>query len=493
MSRKAERQPRDDAAKPAAVAAPAAPQVAPGGAILRMYRQGLGDCLYGEIPRAQGDPFRFMIDCGLVLGAEDAKNKMTRVMEHVVASAPAGLDLLVVTHPHWDHVSGFVQADEAFKKLTARAVWVGWPENQADPDAKRLREKFASAEKAVRAGVRALRGSALGTDLAQADEAEALYDFLGAVEGDAGFAAAGGTTLDGVGAALDKAGPGRANLRYCDPTKDAPWPIPGTEARIYVLGPPRDDASLKQMDPHTANPETYSMVTLGGLEHVGAALNTLDSNLENDDGAPFKRNFAIPLDHVAGKLALTTSAPAASPAVQFLNRHYFAAEDWRRIDLDWTSELSPLALLLDRSVNNSSLVLAIELSPGGDVILLAADAQVGNWLSWLKLEWNVDGRRVTGPDLIARTVLYKVGHHASLNATLREKGVETMDRLRYAMVPVNAAEAKAKHWENNIPLASLLEALTKGGKSTVLRSDQPWAGDDPRIHADDLYYEVRLG
>ena len=54
----------------------------------------------------------------------------------------------------------------------------------------------------------------------------------------------------------------------------------------------------------------------------------------------------------------------------------------------------------------------------GPPLLFAADAQVGNWESWQTLEWKLDdGTRVTGPDLLKRTVFYKVGHHGSGNAT----------------------------------------------------------------------------
>jgi hypothetical protein len=34
--------------------------------------------------------------------------------------------------------------------------------------------------------------------------------------------------------------------------------------------------------------------------------------------------------------------------------------------------------------------------------------------------------KVKAEDLLERTVLYKVGHHASHNATLRQKGLELM-------------------------------------------------------------------
>ena len=80
---------------------------------------------------------------------------------------------------------------------------------------------------------------------------------------------------------------------------------------------------------------------------------------------------------------------------------------------------------LDNKTNNTSLVLAFELIDTHRVFLFAADAQVGNWLSWEKTNWKLKtGDVVTGPDLLARTVYYKVGHHGSQNATLEKKGLE---------------------------------------------------------------------
>ena len=161
-----------------------------------------------------------------------------------------------------------------------------------------------------------------------------------------------------------------------------------------------------------------------------------------------------------------------------------------RDDRDWLQDTSGFALLLDRAVNNSSLVLAIELEPGGDVLLFAADAQVGNWMSWLDLKWDMDGRTVTGPDLIARTIAYKVGHHASLNASLAENGVAKMDQLRFSLVPVDAQEAIARKWGNNIPYPKLLDALTKSGRATVLRSDTDLAQANPAINSSALFHEI---
>ena len=92
--------------------------------------------------------------------------------------------------------------------------------------------------------------------------------------------------------------------------------------------------------------------------------------------------------------------------------------DWRRIDRDWLYSAEQLALDMSDYTNNSSLVLAFELGKGGKVLLFAADAQRGNWKSWAKKGWTEGGKKVTVKNLLSRTVLYKVGHHGSHNATL---------------------------------------------------------------------------
>ena len=57
------------------------------------------------------------------------------------------------------------------------------------------------------------------------------------------------------------------------------------------------------------------------------------------------------------------------------------ASAWRRIDQDWLYSAEQLALEMNNDTNNGSLVLAFELSPGGKVLLFAADAQRGSWVS----------------------------------------------------------------------------------------------------------------
>jgi hypothetical protein len=153
-----------------------------------------------------------------------------------------------------------------------------------------------------------------------------------------------------------------------------------------------------------------------------------------------------------------------------------------------------LALALQSYTNNTSLVLALELGDigKGDVLLFAADAQVGNWESWQTWQWPKDAPKVTGPDLLKRTIFYKVGHHGSHNATLKDHGLVQMIALKAAIIPVDEKEALKKHW-GRMPLPDLIIALkAKAPPDTVLRTDQKPANPPNNVVTHDDYFEVRL-
>jgi hypothetical protein len=109
------------------------------------------------------------------------------------------------------------------------------------------------------------------------------------------------------------------------------------------------------------------------------------------------------------------------------------------------------------------------------VLLFPGDAQVGNWLSWHDVTWK-DGKKkltVTARDLLNRTVLYKVGHHGSHNATLREKGLEMMiSPDLVAMLPVDEKIAhNVKHWMQ-MPFKPLLDQLGKKTAGRIYWADR---------------------
>ena len=430
---------------------------------IRMYRQGLGDCFLITIPRKKGKPFYLVIDCGVILGTANATDIMTQVVEHIIDTTGGHIDLVAATHEHWDHISGFGQVKNIWtdkSRLTVGEVCLSWAENEDHPLAKRLRKERHGMRIALQAAAARMR---MGGNAETADEVSNLLSF---------FAAA-GTTSD----ALDVVKSLSDNVTYCTPS-DQPVKLPGTDVRMYVLGPPPDEKFIKKYNPSKKAPETYHM---DSNNLFGAVLT---STTERDVDSPFGAQFQIPLN--------------VAEQMPFFQQHYWGdvegaekSQAWRRIETDWLDSSETLALQLDSATNNTCLVLALELG-NGDVLLFAADAQVGNWLSWHDLKWNVDGKEVTGPDLLERTIFYKVGHHGSHNATLRELGLEKMTSLKLAFVPVDRKMAVKKRW-NAMPLNSLMKRLGEKTKECVVRIDADVPAKLKKsMKSDDLFHEVIL-
>jgi hypothetical protein len=432
---------------------------------VRMYRQGLGDCFLITIPRPAGRPFHVVIDCGVILGTKNADSVMNGVVQHIIDTTGGHIDLIAATHEHWDHISGFGQAKELWadkNKLTIDQVWLSWAENPDDPLAQKLKNENLKLRLTLQAAT--ARIALAGNDQA-AREISSLLGFFGAA----------GTTSD----ALNVVKSLTTNPRYCKP-EEQPVDLGDTGVRAYVLGPPPSEKAIKKYNPSKKDPETYGINAMSQyMDAVGPALN--DSDLD----APFDDRYQVPL-------------PAAQ-WMPFFQDHYWGEaveseeknQSWRRIDDSWLDTSSSLALQLDSATNNTCLVLAFEL-PNKQVLLFAADAQVGNWLSWQDLTWEVAGKKVTGPDLLNRTVFYKVGHHGSHNATLREQGLEEMKSLKLAFVPVNQEMAKKKNW-NKMPLSDLMDRLNEITGHQVVRIDEEApANMQQQVSSTALYHEVEF-
>lgn len=440
---------------------------------VRMYRQGIGDCLLVSLPRQMGvGHYHIMIDCGVLLGTPDARGWMQRIVADIAQTTGGYVDLLVVTHEHWDHLSGFLDAATELDAIEFGQVWMSWAENPDDPQARAL---DAARDQAIRA----LRVAEARLTLAGTPEAEPLGDLLSL------FGSRGRSTRDALNAARTRAPGGKP--RYVEPGETLT--LEGTTSRVHVLGPPRDEGLLRRSNPRQG--EVYG---------IGAGLSVTDllKLMGANEGADRQPADPALEHHFAARLDDQPETPFAArwgiPLQTARSLPFFARalespdQEWRRIDVAWLDSALDLALRLDQDTNNSSLALAIELD-GGEVLLMAADAQVGNWLSWQKLEFEDGAHPVTGPDLLARTVIYKVGHHGSHNATLRKNGLEQMSQLQTALVPVDEAVARARRW-TRIPLPDLLDALDKATGGQVLRADAPPPEAAKKIDATALRFDV---
>ena len=476
------------------------------GVKVRMYRQGLGDCFLLAFPAAAARPFFMLIDCGVLLGTPQGSDKVRRVAEHIVESTGGRIDVLVATHEHWDHLSGFDQARDVFDRLQIGEVWLAWTEDPDDSVARGLRRERETALRALTSTVSRLRANG---DAESASAADGLAPVLGFF-GDLGAA---GASSGIAGAMAYVAGRGKPP-RYRTPG-EGPLALPGVSgARIYVLGPPKEMDFLKRSNPRSGeayeaalavHEETsfFAAVLDAHAKAGGLAMSPEEKTLANLC-FPFDKVYRVPLEDARQDpffQELYYGVEGGKPAEQDLA--------WRRIESDWLSSAGGLALKLDSNTNNTSLALAIELVPSGKVLLFPGDAQAGNWRSWRSLKWSAGGETVTIDDLLRRTVLYKVGHHASHNATLREQGLERMEHPDLvALIPVDEEMAhkpkgsSPKGWD--MPFPPLLKRLEEKTGGRVLRVDAglperpkkvsaaEWKPFEDQWKEADLYLEVTV-
>jgi hypothetical protein len=452
-----------------------------------MYRQGLGDCFLLTF-NPGGDEKHILIDCG-TLGATTTGIKLPDVVADIDKTTNGHLHLVLATHQHQDHLSGFPKIRDQFSSAKNKQidhVWVAWTEDPNDPLAKQLGKARDDMAIAVKSAAQAMR--ATGGDNAAADAVDSLLGFFGdtsiqlgaaGVEG-ATFAASARNSMDlvrGLVAQAEYRNPG-------EPVIELDW-LPGF--RFYVLGPPRNIDAIHDTGAHGSS-ELYALTALSR-----AAIQQSDTTKRpggSDDAtseAPFDQRYR-----------LQRTDPSI---VKAFGKTYLASpEAWRTVDTDWLNGSSALAIQLDSFTNNTSLAVAIERIADGKVLLFPGDAQEGNWLSWQKdavvqedpagqkitLEWQIkspDGKTstMTAKDLLSRTVFYKVGHHSSHNATAKGKGLEMMTSQAdlTAFIPVDRQVALGRSpagtWK--MPARQLYRALLDKCQGRVVRSDIGWAAN----------------
>src|SRR5712671_7362079 len=107
---------------------------------IRMYNVGFGDAFLVAIP-AQDRVRRILFDCGSI--AAPPGRAMSDVVQRLVSDVkgPDGvprIDVVVATHRHKDHVSGFEGA--VWADVQVSEVWMPWTEDPADPAAREIRD-----------------------------------------------------------------------------------------------------------------------------------------------------------------------------------------------------------------------------------------------------------------------------------------------------------------------------------------------------------------
>lgn len=454
---------------------------------VRMYRGILGDCFLLTTCIA-GETKYALIDCGVLqnvpagdalikelpaevrekIGAARLKavqagpDQIKRIVANIIDTTEHHLHLLILTHEHFDHLCGFHYAKEMFldESVVIDQLWMAWTEDPADPQAQRLRARFAIGRTAV-ANALAMAPALAAAGGHRLAIAEGLAAFTGDAE-DVGQkpvskrarAAAGPARSNSTRGMIEQMQlkVGAASTVYLGPGQVVAG-AEGVGLTTYVLGPPREEDMLQKDAPSAGSAkevyltQTDDAVALASA--VAASARRLNAASAVRAEAP-DQPFARPHRWGDGK-ALGPDDPRA----ELVALYQHSKEAYRKIDHAWVGAAEALALKMDADTNNTSLALAMEL-PDGQVLLFPGDAQVGNWLSWRSRDYPKPARPgesvVTIDDLLRRVVFYKVGHHGSHNATLEELGLHKMVSGRLtAAIPVVEAVAAVQGAGGKVP------------------------------------------
>jgi beta-lactamase superfamily II metal-dependent hydrolase len=507
----------------------------PDGVVVRFYRIGHGDCFLLAFPgKDSKQPVYMLIDCGykpgsppLIHPGDDAGSSViSRIWDDIGAATGGHLDVVVITHEHQDHVNGFTKSN--LEGITIGEVWLAWTEDGDDDLANQLRKTYH--DKLV--GLIAARNRL---------NADGVQEQIGVVDQMLEFELGDDTPFNFTAAANAAASGGSGNKRSMELVKDVAnhnvkfirphegiFDVPGVNGvRVYAMGPPRNEDSLTDLNPQGSEEFPEPSIAASPASFFSAAL------VATDDAPPqplFAARYAIPTKNAATDPNYGTfftghygfSKNGAAPAIQAANFQSSTNDkvaddaDWRRIENDWLSSAGQLALAMNSYTNNTSLVLAFELTPGGKVLLFAGDAQRGSWLSWAEKEWDDGGKSISARDLFARTVLYKVGHHCSHNATLNGAKKDTYANIAWmaqadygreftAMITAVWDWAKTqKGWYH--PYPPIKKALSEKASGRVFQTDtdfdklekpdgsseSEWKSFQTRVNASPLFFDYLI-
>lgn len=410
---------------------------------IRMYNQkNLGDCFLLSFKPDEAEESYILIDFGSYYANKEREIEIAKDIAKTVQGKKL---IIVLTHQHKDHLSGFASAEAELSGLS-KELWLSYLDSEKSVRGQKIRDlttkywqKSVKSRKIIEkhfgadAEVRNMLDAKDTLDLFAEDQTggKAMSSLLRITGNNAKFLTPGDTFL-----------------------------LPGTNdgIRVYVLGPPYDKEMLTKLDP-SKDEEVSGLdeLSLANLDLSGTlmlnALEGLDGTSYRESNFPFNKRFAGSDDEELQQ-------------IKQIKDLYEAAKD-RNIDHEWLGEMGRMALHMDNLTNNTSLVLAFEMVASKKVLLFVGDAQIGNWQSWFKVKFKDHPMDVE--DLLARTVVYKAGHHSSHNATLK-KGLDLMNEEELTiLVPVDEKTSIKQGFAMLKP--GMLMGYHRKSQGRVFRSD----------------------
>lgn len=388
---------------------------------VRMYRVGFGDCFLVSLPLANaiGDTHaHILVDCGV--HARGNLDKIEDAVDHIAATTNSKLAVVIATHSHQDHISGFTSKFSSFK---INEVWLPWCENLKDKQAAKLQKKHVALAEQLRDHFAAAPRSANLSPERQA----ALAAVVNLVANKTAM------TLLRTGFGVN------AFVRYLEAGGALKNPADIGGLSVKVLGPPRDQKFLAKMDPPA------------GQRYLRAAGNHVESV---NDIAPFTGRWKLESKDAALKHLRLSRADTKTLQDELIE-----------------ASLNGLAFALDQAKNNTSLVTLLTFR--GQHLLFPGDAQYGNWKSWLDQD--------DAEAILSSVTFLKVAHHGSHNAMPKD-ALERMKSGNFAaMVSTQSVPWDSIP---RIPLMDRLDEQTKNRmvrSDSLALKDRPKAPKGPAL------------
>lgn len=381
---------------------------------VRMYDVGFGDCFFVKVD-LDGVVRKILFDCGSIkAGSRPIDDVVVDVIESAKdADQTSRIDVVVATHRHKDHVSGF--ANPLWKTVEVKEVWMPWTENPDDPEARKIRDSQSKLAAALTSNIEKRKSVRASANPTQEDpKLTAIADL-----------AANALSNEAAMQTLHEGFAGNPVRRFF-PTggpKDDMFESPSLRSvLVHVLGPSRDKSVIRDMDPPAG--QSYIQLYDGSDSVPGTP-------------EPFREDWWMDAD---------------PPEVSYL----FSKADRDKVDSIGAGFDFDVAASLDKAVNGTSLMLMLRIR--NQWLLFPGDAQWGTWQGALENpQWK---------DLLMKTTFYKIGHHGSHNATPVDFVKKTIGNDFWAMASTHHVD----QWPF-IPKKELLSAIAEKTKK-VARSDK---------------------
>ncbi len=435
---------------------------------IRAYQVGFGDCFlltfyYPKAKKAADKERHILIDFGSTGMPEGVASdeQMMKVAQDIKKQCDGKLHVVVATHRHKDHISGFTTKEDktgtgdVIASLKPNIVVQPWTENPEtkDPKLPPLKSKNAKGKALASDALPALAASPASHIASLRDMnqvAESVLDevrYLASAKFKQGLKASVSEQIKFLGddnklpnrsAVENLAGMGKNHYVSFGYDLKLSKLLPGV--KVNVIGPPTLEQHAEIQKQRSTDKNEFWMLQAAAQHFWGLQAAT----------AGMLKEFAASKGRLFPR-AESSLRDAFPPHYRWFIRQLRAMRG---------EQMLGLVRILDKAMNNTSVILLFEV--GGKKLLFPGDAQIENWEYALHRDSDADLKLLKDVDL------YKVGHHGSRNATPRtlwdnfakksdEKG--TANRLSTV---VSTMKGKHGHDDSHteVPRQTLVKALT---------------------------------